>query len=515
VVSPLGARQLQEDLDALVAADLVHRKRRAKGQSYAFKHALIRDTAYESMLKRARQKVHAEIVAVLRERFSDTPAARPEMLALHLAQAGREAEAVEHVLMAAEASVQRSANAEAIGHAQQAQLWLENMEETRERAVLELRVQSVLITALFALKGPTAPEVEAEIKRAQALIADVGDSPHTIQTLVKLAIYYQMRARFTESISVAEKALGLAERSDDTAAQISALSALVQSFVSIAQFDAARSASLRALSLFDPEEHTSYSIATAGFDLRSVCYGVMSFALWFLGLPDQALTAAQRGRELMERISHPHSIALALLYLAGTHRYRREPGEMGGACGRLHELSQRHGLLLGAYAGVLFGTITGDVEGPQQLLAGLQAHGQVFSMPYWHSTIAETDAAAGRMDAALERIERCISDSERSGEIHYLPELVRLKGTFLLKQGAAGAREAAVDCFRRAIELSRAHKSRLCELRALTAIAPLLDKESGAQEIRGRLLALCNELTEGQDLLDMQEARAALAALSA
>lgn len=514
-VSPLSARQLQEDLDALVAADLVHRKRRAKGQSYAFRHALIRDTAYESMLKRARQKVHAEIVTVLRERFSDTPAARPEMLALHLAEAGREAEAVENILKAAEASVQRSANPEAIGHAQQAQAWLEAIEPGRERAALELHVQNVLITALFALKGPGATEVEAEINRAQALVAQVGDGPQTIQTLIKIATYYQMRARLAEAITAAEHCRVLAERAGDTGAQILALSLLAQGYLYTGRHEEGRSAALRALALFDPDEHTSYSISTQGIDGRVSCYGALSLALWFLGQPDQGLAAAQRGLALMEKLDHAHSIALALVYLASVHRYRREPGELGAVCGRLHEISQRHGLHLGAWAGIFFGTLTGDVEVPKQILAGFSAYGHLFGMPYNSSTIAETDAAAGRYVEALARIDECILTSERTGEIHYLPELFRLKGTFLLKEGAAGAEDAALVCFRRALELSRAHKSRICELRALTALASLLDKSGGAEEIREPLTALCSELVEGQSLLDMQEARAALAALPA
>src|SRR4029079_12211556 len=123
------------------------------GQSYAFKHALIRDTAYESMLKRARQRVHADIAGVLIERFADTPAARPDLLAHHFAEAQRPAEAVTYMLRAAEGSLQRSANAEAVRYAEQALEWLGAMAMGRQRATLELQVRSALISGLTATKG--------------------------------------------------------------------------------------------------------------------------------------------------------------------------------------------------------------------------------------------------------------------------------------------------------------------------------------------------------------------------
>src|SRR6185295_17911511 len=149
--------------------------------------------------------------------------------------------------------------AEAMGHAQQALAWLEEMDLDRDRAIQELHVQSVLITALIALKGAGAAEVETCINRARELVTEVGDSPYTIQTLAQLGLYYQMRARLADAIAVGEQCRALAERAGHTGAQITALNLLAQNLVYTARYEEARAVALRALALYDPDEHMSYS----------------------------------------------------------------------------------------------------------------------------------------------------------------------------------------------------------------------------------------------------------------
>lgn len=512
-VSPLGdPKLLQDDLDALVAADLVFRKRRAKGQSYAFKHGLVRDTAYESMLKRARQKVHGDIARVLTERFGDSPAARPDLLAVHLAEAGREREAVVQVVKAADTSVQRSAPAEAMGHAHQALAWLEALPPGPERDGLELHVQNVLITSLMTLKGLGAPDVRAAIQRAQALLDNVEDSQFTALLTARLGFYYQMRADLAESISLGKQCLAQAERAGDTAAQVAAHVLLSLSLLYSARFEESQSAALRALALYDPEEHGHYALLLGGFDFRAACYGALGFVAWFRGQPDRALEQAQRGVALMEQAGHANSIAAALLYLASVHSYRREPVALAETCRRLQEISQRHGLFLGAVAGLYLGALGGDAEGPKQIVGGLRAYGHQFGMPYWLSTIAETEAAKGQLDAALERIEDCIRTSEATGEVHYLPELIRLEGTFLTRRDGEAA-VGAEACFRRALDLARSQKSPMCALRAATSLGSLLRASDRRDEARRELSAALEGVTEGSGLPDLQDARALLADL--
>src|SRR5262249_24072227 len=151
---------------------------------------------------------------------------------------------------------------------------------------------------------------------------------------------------------------------------------------------------------------------------------------------------------------------------------------------------------------------------PTQILAGFRAAGVSILQPYWTSLIAETHAAAGRWEAALEGIEDCIRTAEATSELQFLPELLRLKGTFLVQRDA-GDIDTAEACFRRSVDLARAQQSRMCEIRSLTSLGSLLRKSGRAQEVSGRLEQLCSEITEGAELRDLKEGRALLAELRA
>ena len=526
-VSPLGEVQLREDLDALVVADLVQRKRRSRGHTYVFKHALVRDTAYESMLRGARQKVHGDIARAIEERFPDMIATRPDLVALHCAEAGRKHDGVRHVLRAAEVSLHRAAFAEAMGYAQQGLAWLESTEQGRARSELELHLHSVQVNAIFSLKGPGAVEADASIARVEALLDEVTDSPVAIPMLARLALRAQLRASFAQSTELASRCLALAEQTRDSGAQISALAILSQNLFSSGRHADARAAAERALALYDPRVHAGAAIATAGLDFSALCHGVLGFTLWYLGYPDQALAEVKRGLERIERLDHPNSTAMSLLYLGSVHRYRREIGEMTAAMGRMQEISQRHGLYLGAFAGILFTSLAGDVETPKQILAAFRSFGQMFAMPYWSSIVAEAEAATGQRGAALADIEECIRDAESTGELNYLPELLRLQGTFLMQAQAPQGespehglstvapppsldRETAEACFRRALTLAREQGSRMCELRAAVAFAPLLAATGRRPEAQTLLQTALAAITEGAELPDLSEARALL-----
>lgn len=512
-VSPLSPAALRDDLDALVGADLVHRKRRSRAQSYVFKHALIQETAYESMLRRPRRKVHADIARALEERFPDAVVSRLDVLALHLAAAEEKARAIWCILEAATGALQRSALAETVGFAQQALGWLEAIEPGPERTELELNILGVQIPAIAAMKGPGAPEVEAGNARAQALLDDTDDNHFTLPTLARLTLFYQMRARFPEAIATGRRCLALAERAADTPAQIVALSYLAQNLMFTAVLHESREAAERALSLYDPEEHQDYCLGVIGMDLRVVCQGTLGLVLWFLGYPEQALTHATAALSWAEELDHANSIAWALLYLVSIHYYHRDHDKVEATSARLREVSERHGLYMSMFAAVWHGWLTRDVEVPEQILAGFRAYGQLFSLPYWSSTVAESEAARGRLDAAIERLDACIAESEATGEIFYVPELFHLKGRFVLQRDG-GATLLAEACLRRAIALARAHGSRMCELRAAVTLGGILRSVGRPGEARDLLEPSYSGFTEGHDRPDLVEARALLDALA-
>jgi TOMM system kinase/cyclase fusion protein len=512
-VSPLDPTSLREDLDSLVAADLVQRKRRLKSQSYLFKHALIRETAYESMLRRVRQKAHADIARVLEDRFSDMVASRPDLLAHHLAASEQQARAIVYIVEAASGAFQQSAYAEAVGFAEQGLGWLAAVEPGPKHTELELQILDVRMPALMAMKGPGAPEVEAGNARAHALIEGIEDSPFTLPTLGRLTLFYQMRARFQESIATGRRCLALAERVGDAPARIVALSYLAQNLMATAVLHESREAAEQVLSLYDPEEHQDYCLRVLGLDGRVCSHGTLSLVLWMQGYPEEGLTHAKDALARAEEIHHANSIAWTRLYLLAIHHYRRDHGEVRATSARLHEVSERHGLYLGAFAAIMFGWLSHEVAVPEQILGGLRGYGQLFSLPYWTSTAAESDAAGGRPDAAIARLDACIEQAETTGEVYYLPELLRLKGMFILQRDGSAVAPAEA-CLRRATTLARASGSKTWELRAAVALGGILRSAGRSEEARDMLEPICREFPDGHDLADLVEARTLLDALS-
>jgi TOMM system kinase/cyclase fusion protein len=511
-VSSLDPVSLQEDLDRLVGAELLARRRRIRNPAYTFKHALVRDAAYESMLRRTRVRVHATIARALEERFPEIVATRPELLALHAAAADQRAAAIGYALKAAGAALQSSANVEAIGHARQAMSWLEGLDPGAQRAEMELGITSVLTTALMATRGPGSAEARAVIVRSQALLDELGDNPHALPTMGRLVAFHQMRGDVRESLALGERYRALAERADDAGQQVLALNLLGRSLVIMGRFGEARAHLERALSLYDPEAHRHYAFTGYGMDLQVDTRCTLSLGLWLQGYADQSLACIEEARAWAERLSHANSFAITLVTSAVIHHYRMERDRVAEQAGRLDQLCQRHGLYLGMFAGLLFGWYAREPEGPKQILGGLRAFGQLHTVPYWSSTVAESEAALGQFDQALARIDECSREAQEMGELYFGPEFLRLKGAFLLQQ-SPDAEDRALACFEEAIALAGGIGAQILELRAAVARGEILSRRGRGAEARASIEAAYGRFTEGFETPDLVRARELLASL--
>src|SRR5262249_22338777 len=240
-VSPLGEAAVQEDLDKLVAAELVFRRRRVKSAAYSFKDALVRDAAYESMLKRSRVEVHARIAKALEEKFPEVVGERPELMAQHLAAAEQKKEAIGYAQKAAMGALMRSAYAEAIAQAMRANGWLDAIDDARERAGMELGLNGIVIPAMMSTRGWGDPHLKGTVDRSLGLIEVTGDGPHMVPTLWGLLLYHHVGGRDRQKARVvAEQFRDLAERSGDTSHRSAAQSILGQCSWMEGQYDSAR-----------------------------------------------------------------------------------------------------------------------------------------------------------------------------------------------------------------------------------------------------------------------------------
>ncbi|CAN93380.1 Protein kinase [Sorangium cellulosum So ce56] len=536
VVSPLEEAEVQEDLDKLVASGLVYRKRRIKNPAYVFKHALVRDAAYESLLERTCREVHLRIARALEERFPEIASKRPDLLAHHHAAAEQRREAVGYARKAGMAALQRSAYAEAIAAARQALGWIASSKEddeqvaaaaaaapgsalqgqpmtASERIQAELELHGVVTPALMASRGWGDDELKSALDRAQALLDRLGDSPGAIPTLWALITYHHARSHRVEAQSLAERALRLAERSGDAGNVVAVLPIYAQCLFFSGKHAEARACLDRALASYDPAVHRAHA-STFGQDSKVHALALSGLQWWLLGYPERALEAGTAAVAFARELDDANSLGMALGYLLGVWHYRGEREPAREVAATLAAVAERHGLPQWAELAAMFqGWIDGDPTVPRQLLSGFRAMGAEVAFPYWASIVAECEALAGDLDAAIARIDECLEKAEHDVELYYVSLLHHVKGEFVLKRDPR-ALDAAERCFRDAIAVAQAQDVKMPELKAVTSLARVLRDRGRREEACVSLAPIYAWFKEGLDTPALVDAKALLKELA-
>ena len=231
---------MQQGLRQLVDAELIYQRGLPPQATYLFKHALIQDTAYQSLLKSKRQQLHQQIAQVLTERFPETVETQPELLAHHYTEAGLNAQAIPYWQQAGQRASKRSANVEAISHLTTGLELLQTLTDTPERAQQELTLQATLGPLLIATRGYAAEETGAAYTRARELCRQVGETPLLFRVLFGLWAFYIVRAEHKTAYSLGEQLLSLAESQQDTTLLVEAHWALGASSFALGEVTSAR-----------------------------------------------------------------------------------------------------------------------------------------------------------------------------------------------------------------------------------------------------------------------------------
>jgi TOMM system kinase/cyclase fusion protein len=511
-VLPLDPTGLQEDLDKLIAADLVHRKRRLKSAVFVFKHALIRDAAYDSMLKRTRQQVHARIARALEEKFPEVAGERPDLLAHHYAAAEQKREAIGYGQKAALAALTRSAYAESSAATRQALGWLDALPEEHARNGAELELNGLLLPALMATRGYASADLETVLLRSQTLLGGLEAHPQAFVTCWALFVCRHIQGHSNQALELAQQLQASAERSGDSGHRVMALIAMGDWHFFSGDFMTSRSCLEQARDLYQPEVHRPYA-ALLGHDLKVHAQSKLGLLLWLMGYPDQSLTQATAALAWARESNHLNSVCLALVYLGGVRHYRKEADEVRAIATELLQFADRFGFdqwkLLG---GVLRAWAERELGTAQKVLSIFDAVGMVQARPYWSSMVAEIEAQLGQHDEALARLSEGIRMSVDTQETYYLPELHRLHGMCLLARGIEAA-PAAEQSFQFALETARRHGARMPELRAALALARMLKERGEVSAARGVLEPSVSWFTEGFGTCELGDARALLSAL--
>jgi predicted ATPase len=532
-VAVLPAPELERALAELTAAELVFPRGTPPDATYSFKHALVQDAAYQSLLKSRRQQLHARIGTVLEERFPEVAEARPEILARHCAEAGLVGKAIAYSHRAARQAVARSAMVEAIAQLQQGLGMLAGLPDDVARRRQELELQTTLGVPLIAVRGMAAPEVERAYARARELCLQVGDAPRLSSVLFGLWWFYEVRADLRTARELAEQLLDMARRRDDPADLVQAHRAMGHTLLWLGEFEPALAHFERAIALYDPRQHRSLAF-TSGQEPGVLARGFASHVLWYLGYPDRALATMREALSLAREVAYPFSLAFALDHGAWLHHYRREAAETREAAEEDVGFSGEQGFpFFLAQGTILRGWALAeqgqDAEGTAEMHRGLAAHeatGALLIRPYWLSLLARTHGRSGRAGDGLRVLDEA---SAMTHDQHvWEAELHRLTGELLLVRPGGGddagttpaeapaapqagqpAAEAEV-CFRHALGVARGQQARSLELRAGTSLARLWESQGKRAEARDLLAPIYGWFTEGFDTPDLREARGLL-----
>ena len=304
-VSPWDEGTLRRGLQQLVEAEFLYQQGLPPQATYLFKHALIQDAAYQSLLRSTRQQHHQRIAQVLEAQFPDICETQPELLAQHYTEAGLMAQAIPYWQQAGQRAIERSANLEAIGHLTKGLEVLTTLPDTPDRTRQELDLQTALGPALRNIKGWSAPEAAQAYTRARELCQQVGETPQLFPVLFGLWTSSIVRPEFQTARELGEQLLRLGQHASDPTLLLQAHWVLGFTLFFMGAFAPARAHLEHVMALYDPQQHRSHTLLY-GQDPGATSLYYAALALWYLGYPDQALQRGQQAVTLAQELSHPY-----------------------------------------------------------------------------------------------------------------------------------------------------------------------------------------------------------------
>jgi len=515
-VAPLDEATLQHSLVQLVEAELLYRRGHPPQATYIFKHALVQDAAYQSLLRSTRQQYHQRIAQVLEAQFLETVETQPELLAHHYTEAGLIAQAVPYWQRAGQQASDRSAHLEAVSHFTTGLELLKTLPETPEHTQHSLTLHIALGTALLMTKGQAAPEVEHAYTQARALCQQVGETPELASILFGLWRFYLAQSQLYTARELGEALLRLAQRADDPALTVIAHYTLVVTWFFLGALPTAHLHLEDAIVRYTPGQRQT-PMFRIGQEPGVACQVYAAALLWFLGYPDQALAHIPKSLALAHELSHPYSLAWARLWGAMLSQFRRDIPAVHQHAEAAIALSTEQGFTLWVASGTIFRGWALAMQGQSeegmaqvhQGIAAAKATGASLLVPYYCTVLAEVADHLGRTVDGLQALTEAQALVEQQEERWWEAEICRLRGVLLLRQPEIPQTEAEA-WLQRALEVARRQEAKLLELRAAMSLAHLWQRQGKRAEARELLVPIYGWFTEGFDTADLQEAKALL-----
>jgi class 3 adenylate cyclase/predicted ATPase len=518
-IVPMEESVLLKGLARLTAAELIQPRGLPPRATYTFKHVLIQEAAYESLLHSERRRYHLALAQMLEDGPVDAVEAEPELIAHHYGEAGCAATAIALWGRAADRAVARSANAEAVAHLRRGLELAEQLGDTTARAKHELALLASLAMPLALRQGYAAPEVEAVFLRARELALALGNSPYLFGVVRGMLGLYEVSGRYERAAAFAAELDRLAAESGEAAWAVEA--AWEQGSVALftGRLAEARRHLDRALALYDPAAHRANAYLF-GEDPGMMAHVHAALACWLAGDADTAVGHIDAGIRLGEEVQHPNSIAMALCFAAAVHLERGDVARTVAHAEAALRLAtdQEFPLWIGLATVHLGWAAACEGRGPEgieRMRAGIaqwRATGAEEAIPALLALVADALLRLGRADEATATLVEAQEVADRNGERFYEPELHRLAAEALRARGGAGGE--VERRFQQALEVARACGARALELRAALGLARLWRDGARGDDARALVRVVASGLTEGTDTRDVREARAFLGGAS-
>jgi class 3 adenylate cyclase/predicted ATPase len=518
--------ELNAALDRVVAAGLLFRQGEASRPTYLFKHALVQDAAYGTLLREPRRALHARIAETIEKQFPEIAEAQPATLARHCAEAGLFEKAAGLWGKAAQRSLARSALVEAVEQLTRALAQIEALPPTPARRREQIKLQAALISPLLHVKGYASPETTAAAERARLLIEQaeaLGESPED-PLLLFSALYGSWVSTYVSFdgdllCDLAAQFLALAEKQPTRAPLMIGHRLVGVSLLNAGAIAESRPHLDRAIALYNPEEHRPLA-AAFGADPRVAALSFRGPALWMLGYPDAARADAAYAIADARETGQAASLLNALAVASIPYIFCGDYAKVTAIFDELFDLAEEKGTFFWKYGVMLrrgeLSSLMGQASNAvQTITAGIQAFrstGASIFVPWWLAHLAVSNAELGEFDEARRCLDEAMSTVERTREKWCEADVNRIAGEVALKSSEPKQAQAY---FERALELARKQQAKSWELRAATSLARLWRDQGRRAQARDLLAPVYGWFTEGFDTRDLREAKALLDTLPA
>jgi predicted ATPase len=511
--SRIDADDMQSALSLLEQADIIYRVGISPFVRFAFKHVLLRDAIYDTLLRSKKQQIHADIAAILENDFPELVENQPEILAYHYQEAGNHQLAIRCWFDSGQRALSHSANVEAIANFRKALQLLNALPETPERTKQEIDIQLALGIPLIAVQGYASAETREAFSRARTLCLRLGNIPEYFQALFGLWGHSWMSGKNDEALPMADEFLSRSRGLSDPVPLMVAHRVMGSTLLTIGEFQSSRNHFEEAIRLsLSKGKQPLYNLYMVEPQAASLL--LLSWDLWFLGYPDQSLSRVSEALALAQHLGHPYTVAFAHYMTSVVHLLRGDAARALESAEKSLEVSQEQRFSL--Y--VILSRISrcravGDLgrleEARAEITLGIdeaRRDGVGFMRPMMHSWLAEMHAKGGENEYALSIVERALTNIDDATGRSWEAELHRQRAQILVALNSSKVREAE-SYLVKSIDVARGQSAKSLELRAATSLAELWRTRGRLDEARALLEPICRWFDEGAETADLRRAR--------